>query len=137
MCASSQNILHSDCFRFFSGFSDFKTALLAYFFNFGETQWRLVDMQYDHSDLDRKANPKLKKLFLLVSVLAFSTSFAQYSLKKHSVNSGASKISGGRFEMQSSISQTDASVKQTGNNYVLTSGFWHGNNDLIFKNSVE
>jgi hypothetical protein len=80
---------------------------------------------------------KFRVALLLVMGMAFSSSFAQYSIKKYSVNSGGSKMSGGRFEMQSSIAQVDASEQQTGDNYVLASGFWQENNDLIYKNGVE
>lgn len=78
-----------------------------------------------------------KTISLLILGMAFSQSFAQYEIKKYSINSGGSTISSGQYEMTSSIGQTDASNAQTGGNYSLNSGFWHENNDLIFKNGFE
>ncbi len=91
-----------------------------------------------------KCHPKASKkrktiqmLLLSLTLLAFSQSFAAYSMKKYSINSGAAKISGGQYEMQSSIGQVDASNTMSQGNYQLNGGFWHKNNDLIFKNGFE
>ena len=78
-----------------------------------------------------------KAISLLIMGMAFSQSFAQYEMKKYTINSGGSTITGGQYEMTSSIGQTDASNAQTGGDYSLNGGFWHANNDLIFKNGFE
>lgn len=89
-------------------------------------------MNYFQSKIKFKPNIRYRFLCLIVLAMVFTSSFAQYSIKKYSLNSGASKMSGGRFEMYSSIAQVEASEKQMGGNYVLSSGFWQESNDLIF-----
>jgi len=78
-----------------------------------------------------------KNIVLIILGMVFSQSFAQYKIKKHTINSGGSKLTANNYEMISSIGQTDASNTQTGGNYSLNGGFWHENNDLIFKNRFE
>ncbi|MCF6320041.1 MAG: hypothetical protein L3J83_12340 [Proteobacteria bacterium] len=81
-----------------------------------------------------------KGLVLVLTMMA-SQSFAQYEIKKYTINSGGSKITGGSYEMNSSIGQVDASDTLSGGNYALNGGFWHANNnnnnDLIFTNGFE
>lgn len=78
-----------------------------------------------------------KKFLTLVLGLAFSQSFAVYTIGKYTINSGGGESTGGSYELNGSIGQTDASNTQTGGDYSLNGGFWHGNNDLIFKNGFE
>jgi outer membrane lipoprotein-sorting protein len=85
---------------------------------------------------------KVKKRLLLISLLVFSQGFAQYDIKKHTINNGGGKMTGGNYEMNSSIGQVDASSTQTGGNYSLNGGFWHKTDttpqsELIFTNGFE
>lgn len=85
---------------------------------------------------------KNKLLFsILILGTAFGQAFAQYEMKKHSINSGGSKMTGGSYEMNASIAQPDASNTQTGGAYFLNGGFWHESKEpleeLIFKSGFE
>ena len=81
---------------------------------------------------------KQKKAFLILLLgLVFSQSFAQYEIKKYSINNGGSKMTGGSYAMNASIGQVDASDILSNSNYSLNGGFWHENNDLIYKNGFE
>lgn len=85
-----------------------------------------------------KTKKQLKyNLSLLVLCLVFSQSFAQFEIKKHTINSGGAKMTGGHYELRSSMGQVDASPKMSQGNYSLTGGFWQQNTDLIFKNGFE
>jgi len=80
-------------------------------------------------------------LFLLIA-FAMSQAYAQYEIKKYTINSGGEKVTGGNYEMTSSIGQVDASSKQTGGSYTLNGGFWHQKDsapqsELIFTNGFE
>ncbi len=91
----------------------------------------------------QKQNNRLnKKGFILILGLVASQSFAQYEMKKYTINSGGSNMTGGNYEMNSSIGQVDASAEQTGGNYSLTGGFWSKSDntpqgELIFTNGFE
>lgn len=79
-----------------------------------------------------------KKVFLLfVLGMVFNQSFAQYEIRKYTINNGGSKMMGGAYKVTSSIGQVDASTAQVTGNYNLNGGFWHGNDNLIFKNGFE
>lgn len=78
-----------------------------------------------------------KVLSLLVLGLVFSQSFAQYEMKKHTINSGGQTSTGGNYQVSGSIGQVDASNELAGGNFSLNGGFWHPENDLIFKNGFE
>jgi len=81
---------------------------------------------------------KTKIIGLIAFVLGINHAFADYTMKSHTINNGASKImKGGQYEMQSSLGQADGSQIQTAGNYQLNGGFWHENTDLIKKNSFE
>jgi len=85
---------------------------------------------------------KKKKLLVALLALIASQSFAQYEIKKHTINNGGGKMTGGNYEMNSSIGQVDASSTQTGGNYSLNGGFWHETDntplpELIFTNGFE
>lgn len=85
-----------------------------------------------------KHNVVNKKVFLpLLLLSALGQSFAQYEIRKHSINSGGSKMTGGSYEMRSSIGQADASGKLSNGDFSLNGGFWHENRDLIFKNGLD
>ena len=84
-----------------------------------------------------KKSKRAKTLLLALGLLAFSQSFAIYTMKKHSINSGGATMSGGSYELKSSIGQVDASKTLTNGSFKLNGGFWHENNDLIFKNGFE
>lgn len=78
-----------------------------------------------------------KSLSILFLGLVFSQSFAQYEMRKYSINSGGQTSTGGSYQVSGSIGQADASMELTGGNYSLNGGFWHESNDLIFKNGFE
>lgn len=80
---------------------------------------------------------KGKLVILLVLGLAFTQAFAQYTISKHTINNGGEKMTGGLYEMNSSIGQVDASNRMSNGNYSVTGGFWHENVDLIYKNNFE
>jgi len=69
--------------------------------------------------------------------LVFSQSFAQYEIKRDSINSGSQTNSAGSYQISGSVGQVDASNQLTAGNYTLIGGFWHGSSDLIFKNGFE
>ncbi len=78
-----------------------------------------------------------KVILILITGMAVSQAFAQYEMRSYSINSGGSKMTGGSYELNASIGQTDASDKLSAGNYSVNGGFWHENNDLIFKNGFE
>lgn len=78
-----------------------------------------------------------KSLLVIALGFTFSQSFAGYEINKHSINIGASTMTGGSYEMSSSVAQADASVTMAQGNYSLNGGYWHPNTDLIYKNGVE
>jgi len=82
-------------------------------------------------------NSKRKVFIVLMLGMTFSHVFAQYSISKHSINSGGAEMSGGTYEMKASIGQIDASNQMSNGNYSVNGGFWHENTDLIFKNGFE
>ena len=78
-----------------------------------------------------------KIVFLLVLSMVFSHAFAQYSIRKYTINNGGEKVSGGTYELNASIGQVDASSTMSIGAYSLKGGFWHRSNNLIFKNGFE
>jgi len=78
-----------------------------------------------------------KAVILFLMSMVYSQSFAQYEIRKHTINNGGSVMTGGSYEMNASIGQADASSTLSTNAYSLNGGFWHENNDLIFKNGFE
>ena len=80
---------------------------------------------------------KRKFFIILILGLAFSQVFAQYSISKHTINSGGNQMSGGPYEMNASIGQVDASNLMSNGNFSVNGGFWHQNTDLILKNGFE
>ena len=83
---------------------------------------------------------KSKGKFFIVMILglAFSQVFAQYSISKYSINNGgATEMIGGRYEMNASIGQVDASDQMSNANYSVNGGFWNENTDLIYKNGFK
>ncbi len=46
-------------------------------------------------------------------------------------------MSGGPYEMNSSIGQVDASNEMSSGSFSVNGGFWHENTDLIYKNGFE
>ena len=87
---------------------------------------------------DKMKTISIKQATLLfVMIMAFSQSFAQYEITKKTINIGSTNNSGGAYVLTSSMGQTDASDLLNGGQYQLNGGFWHQNNDLIFKNGIE
>ena len=97
----------------------------------------MFENKISHSNWGNKPKKVKSLVVLVISLLVFSQSFAQYSMRKYTVNSGGATMSGGQFEMKSSVGQVDASNTLSQGNYQLNGGFWHKNNDLIFKNGFE
>lgn len=87
--------------------------------------------------LNAKQNKTILTLaFLLMSVL-FQVAYAQYEIRKYTINSGGGKMSGGSYELNASIGQADANEPQSSGDFTLRSGFWQTNNDLIYKSGME
>ncbi len=86
---------------------------------------------------------KYKRLYaVMILGLALSQSFAQYEIKKYTINNGGGKMTGGIYEINSSIGQADASNTLVGGDYMLNGGFWHKKDtapqpELIFTNGFE
>ena len=83
-----------------------------------------------------------RRLLLVLSCLLASQALAQFSMKKHTINSGGAKMTGGSYQLTSSIGQVDASNTLVGGTYSFKGGFWtHGTNtntnEIIFENSFE
>ncbi len=86
---------------------------------------------------------KRQKYFMywLLVLIAFPV-FAEYQIKRFSINSSSSSleqpsIQSSRFELKGNAGQSDASEHLTADNYRLNGGFWHENTDLIFKDNLE
>ena len=97
----------------------------------------MISSKENYSIFAKKRN--INKLIICVFLIgsSISQSFAQYEIKKYTINSGGAKITGGNFHLQSSIGQVDANTVLTGGDFSLNSGFWQKNTDLIFKNNFE
>ncbi len=85
---------------------------------------------------------RIKIIFSLLLVILTSQVFAQYEIKKYTINSGGGKMTGGIYEINASIGQVDASGTQTGGTYSLNGGFWQKQeimpqSELIFTNGFE
>jgi len=98
-------------------------------------------MKFQNKNMSKNEN-KTKRIMQFVIVFVFgaaiSQSFAQYEINTHTINNGGgTPLSGGDFVLTSSIGQLDASNELANGNYQLKGGFWHENNDLIFKNDFE
>jgi len=67
----------------------------------------------------------MKRLFLLLSLLAPTISFAQsYSIDWYKIAGGGGNSTGGTFQVSGTIGQPDASGPMTGGNCSVTGGFW-------------
>jgi len=60
-----------------------------------------------------------------------------YKMNKYTLSSGGGVITGGNYQLTSSIGQIDAGEKAIGGNYEFRGGFLTGSSDLIFKNGFE
>ena len=81
-------------------------------------------------------NQAYKRTIILL-VLISSQSYAQYHIKTYTINSGGGNSSSSQFQLSASIGQVDASESLTVDTYEMNGGFWHQNNDLIFKNKFD
>lgn len=59
-----------------------------------------------------------------------------YSIKKHVISNSGSVSEGGGYRFESTVGQVVMKTSE-GSSYKIISGFWAGNNDLIFKNNFE
>jgi hypothetical protein len=67
----------------------------------------------------------MKKLFLLLSLLFPTISFAQsYSIDWYKIAGGGGTSMGGVYSVSGTIGQHDAGGPMTGGNFSLTGGFW-------------
>jgi hypothetical protein len=67
----------------------------------------------------------MKKLFLLLSLLFPTISFAQsYSIDWYKIAGGGGTSTGGVYSVSGTIGQHDAGGPMTGGNFSLTGGFW-------------
>jgi len=96
-------------------------------------------INYKHS-LNRVTRIRYEIVLLIIFMISSQT-FAQYSIKKYTINSGGSTMNGGNYQVSASIGQVDASNTLNGGSYNLTGGFWqpssNTNNEIIFVNSFE
>ena len=76
-------------------------------------------------------------LYLFLACLSFGYAHAQYEIKKYSINNGGGTLTGGNYELNSSVGQVDAQMSQSNGQYSINGGFWQENTDLIFKNNFE
>ena len=78
------------------------------------------------------------KMFLLV-LLVFSTNqtLGAFQISTHTISSGATKMTGQRFQLNASIGQVDANTTLSSSRYQLSPGLWQQNNDLIFTNGFK
>lgn len=81
-------------------------------------------------------------MFLLLWVFLSTSVFADYQIKRYSVNSASgptlqTAIQSSRFEIKGNAGQVDASGFMHGEEYRLNGGFWHENRDLIFKDNLD
>lgn len=93
-----------------------------------------------NNHVNRKMNHKLRLMLVLVSLVA-SQSFAQFEIKKYTINSGGASMTGGNYQLTASIGQVDASEHTNGGSFSLTGGFWqpssNTSDEIIFANSFE
>jgi hypothetical protein len=67
----------------------------------------------------------MQKLFLLLSLLVPTISFAQsYSIDWYKISGGGGTSTGGTYQVSGTIGQHDASGAMSGGNYSVTGGFW-------------
>src|ERR1700691_375120 len=67
----------------------------------------------------------MKKLFLLVSSVAATASFAQtYSIDWYKIAGGGGTSTNGPYSLSGTIGQVDASGALTNGGYSVTGGFW-------------
>ena len=89
---------------------------------------------------DFKPHPKRQLTFvLIVSLLLMSQVWAQYKIKKHSINNGGGVSSDSSYQVTGSIGQKEANNSSSGDGFNVTGGFWGEgtDNDLIFQNGFE
>ena len=96
-------------------------------------------------NLSKKYKPKTcekkmrcqSRILALLAILISGQAFAQYEMRKHSINSGGVVKSSASFELNSSMAQVDANQKSSAANASVSSGYWQQNNDLIFRNNFK
>ncbi len=95
----------------------------------------------NYTDSLKKGMRVKKEILLLVLFMVSSQVIAQFALEKYTINSGGSTMTGGSYQLSSSIGQVDASNAMNGGSYTLTGGFWSQStntpNELIFTNGFE
>ena len=96
-------------------------------------------------NLSKKFKPKTcenkmrcqSRILALLAILISGQVFAQYEMRKHSINNGGVAKSSASFELNSSIAQVDANQKSSAASSSVSSGYWQQNNDLIFRNNFK
>jgi len=66
----------------------------------------------------------MKKLLLLLGVLAPTLCFGQYSIPWFKISGGGGTSSGGAFTLTGTIGQPDASMTMSGGPFSVNGGFW-------------
>lgn len=86
-----------------------------------------------------KESAKRKLITGLLLLNVFSLHGQNFEMEKYVLSSGGSsneQVSGGQFEMSSSVGQI-TTEKSTGGQFAVQAGFWQVNDDLIFENEFE
>ena len=90
--------------------------------------------------MKESGNLKRKKLVCLLlgicCILPNALAGDTYTIDRYVISSGGGISNGGGYSLQASIAQT-ITASSNGDVYELSSGYWHENTDLIFKNSFE
>jgi len=84
---------------------------------------------------------KTKSKAMLITIgfcgLLSAQSGGSYLIKKYSINNGGGVLSGGSYQLTSSIAQVDASNRMSNGAYSLSAGMWHQYTDSVFANGFE
>lgn len=86
--------------------------------------------------ISKSLNKRLT-ISLLILGMVVSQSYAQYEIKKYSINSGSKTMSKDQYELNSIIGQTDANKPLSAGDYSVSAGFMQENTDLIYRNGFK
>jgi hypothetical protein len=76
-------------------------------------------------------------LLLIILGFAINQVYAQYEIKKYTLNNAGTTLKTGEYQLSATMGQTDSGQNLAAGSYSLSGGFWQQNNDLIFKNGIE
>jgi len=90
--------------------------------------------------LNKISNDK-KAILILLFGFAINQAYAQYQIKRSSINNGGITNTVSHYRINASIGQVDSSNPQAQGGYIITGGFWLQNNiqktENIFNNGFE